>query len=75
MLGLVNVRRMLPILCVVFSMIALIYLSQDHFVAHVGNATRVITREGNPVEYWGVAASFIVMAVACFAGSLYLQRR
>jgi hypothetical protein len=75
MFGLVDWRKALPLLSIVLSMIAFVYLTQDHFVAHIGNETRIITRAGDPVMYWAGAAAIVLTAAACLVGSVFLQKR
>jgi hypothetical protein len=68
-------RKKLPIWGVVLSMIAFVYLTQDHFVARTGNETRTITRAGDSIIYWTGEGVITLLAVACLAGGLYLRRR
>ena len=75
MFGLINFRRVLPFMCIAFSMIALVYPTQDDFVMRVGNETRIITRAGEPGTYWAGEAVLVLLAAGCFVVSLYLQKR
>lgn len=72
MLRMFNFGRMITLCGVVFLMIAVIYLTKDHFFVTLGTQTRLITRQGDPLIYWGYEAGFVLLSIACFAaGSLY----
>jgi hypothetical protein len=66
---------MLPLWGVVFSMIAVVYPTQDHFFWGDGTATRIITRAGDPTIYWAGESVIVLLALTCLAGAFYLWRR
>jgi hypothetical protein len=50
-------------------------LSQDRFTLTSGNTKRVITRQDEPVLYWGTLATLVSFGVVCFGGGIYFTRR
>ena len=60
---------------VVLFMIAGILPTKDRFVMDVGGEKRVITRQDNPLVYWGTESGILVVAIAFFGFGFYRARK
>ncbi|HUD48708.1 MAG TPA: hypothetical protein VMR33_17885 [Candidatus Baltobacteraceae bacterium] len=60
---------------VLLLMIAAVLPTKDHFAASIGGRERIITRQDNPLTYWGVDTGLAITAVSLWAFVFYRTRR
>jgi len=63
------------LLGVVFGMIAAVFPTKDQFVFTLASQKRVISRQRDPLIYWGTEAAIGFTALAFVAAGVYYRQR
>jgi hypothetical protein len=71
---LINCGRALTIWGVVFLLVAAVLPTQDRFTVDLGGRKTVVTRQQEPLAYWGMEAGIVLVSVALIAFGIYRQR-
>jgi len=70
-----RITRMLIIGGFIFFMIACVLPTKDRFVMRSGEQQRVITRQDNPMIYWGTEAGVLTVAISLITFGIYRGRK
>jgi hypothetical protein len=66
---------MLIVSGIVCFMAACIFPTKDHFVIDTGGDKTIITRQDNPLVYWGTESAVLLVAVSFCAAAFYRARK
>ena len=67
--------RLSIILGLVFFMIACVFPTKDRFYMTINGEVSVITRNEDPLIYWGTESAILLIAVSFSAYGLYRDRK
>jgi hypothetical protein len=70
-----RISRRLIFWSVLLFMAAAILPTQDHLAIDIGGQHRIITRQDNPMIYWGVESEILFVATSLCAYAFYRNRK
>jgi hypothetical protein len=70
-----RICRVLIIAGILFAIIAYVIPTKDRFVMDNGGHNSIITRQDDPLIYWGAESAVVFVSVSLFAAAIYRGRK
>jgi hypothetical protein len=75
MFGALLEPRFYSLFGVVLLLVASVFLSSDQFTVTSNGAKRIVTRQHDPVIYWGTEGAIAFIGALLLAGGIYFERK